>query len=38
MLLNIVFIDIDKIVLSRNILFDKKVTILSKINNIIRIC
>jgi len=38
MLLNIVFIDIDKIDLSRNILFDKKVTILSKINNIIRIC
>ena len=38
LLLNIAFVDINKIVLFRNILFDKRVTILSKIDNIIRIC
>jgi hypothetical protein len=38
LLLSIAFININKIVLSRSILFDKKITILSKISSIARIC
>jgi len=35
---NIAFVNIDEIVLFRNILFDKRATILNKIDNITKIC
>ncbi len=38
LLLSIAFVNISKIVLFRSILFDKKITMLSEINNITRIC